>query len=55
MPASYDDHAFNGDRSFGSHIQSLPELLSEAMRLHGDTVFIPENQAMRLENGCIIN
>ena len=26
-----------------------------SMKLHGDTVFIHENQEMSLENGCIIN
>jgi len=25
------------------------------MRLHGDTVFIPENQEKKLLNGCISN
>ena len=33
----------------------LPRDVGRLLKLHGDTVFIHENQVIRLENGCIIS
>jgi hypothetical protein len=42
-------------RSRTSALMLPPRPVRLPMKLQGDTVFIPENQAMRLRNGCIYN
>ena len=38
-----------------SALMPLPRDAHLPMRLHGNTVFIPENQEKRAPNGCIID